>query len=227
MSIPGRQEACDSKNLAESRFRKVRNGAIFCGLILTLSLFFFAVGKSWKNKSLEFTNDLGMRFVYIPGLSGVLFCERETTMRDYWAFTPTSFNRREYNYPVVNVTWEEANAFCAWLSRKEGRNYRLPTKREWLIAYDGDHGGEVYRPGRRAVKGGPSFQNPNGLYDMRWNVSEWCEDRATSDPQKRVAIGGSYAIRGSGNDIPVDESFCPKTDRSQSVGFRLVVDVDR
>ena len=242
MSIPGRKEASDSKNLAESRFRKIRNGAIFFGLILTLSLFSYfkfeagqkaafeaaALAELMAAKAdVEFTNGLGMRFVYIPGLSGVLFCEHETRVKDYAAFMPRSSKREKDDYPMVNVTWEEANAFCAWLSRKEGRNYRLPTKREWLIAYDGDHGGELYRRGRREAKGGPSFQNPNGLYHMRWNVSEWCEDRATSDREKRVAIGGSYAIMGSGNDIPVDESFCPKTDRSQYIGFRLVVDVDR
>ena len=34
-------------------------------------------------------------------------------------------------HPVVCVNWEEARAFCAWLSKKEGRTYRLPTDAEW------------------------------------------------------------------------------------------------
>jgi formylglycine-generating enzyme required for sulfatase activity len=38
------------------------------------------------------------------------------------------------NHPVVGVNWNDANAFCAWLSKKEGRSYRLPTDREWSIA---------------------------------------------------------------------------------------------
>jgi formylglycine-generating enzyme len=34
-------------------------------------------------------------------------------------------------HPVVNVTWNDAVAFCDWLSKKEGKKYRLPTEAEW------------------------------------------------------------------------------------------------
>ena len=55
------------------------------------------------------------------------------------------FNDKDYSWrnagfeqtdehPVVNVSWNDAVAFCKWLSRKEGKTYRLPTEAEWEYA---------------------------------------------------------------------------------------------
>jgi formylglycine-generating enzyme len=38
---------------------------------------------------------------------------------------------QEDNHPVVNVTWNDVNRFCEWLSKTEGKKYRLPTEAEW------------------------------------------------------------------------------------------------
>jgi len=42
--------------------------------------------------------------------------------------------KQTVEHPVVNVTWNDAVRFCEWLSRKEGRKYRLPTEAEWEYA---------------------------------------------------------------------------------------------
>ncbi|MDF1815573.1 MAG: SUMF1/EgtB/PvdO family nonheme iron enzyme [Verrucomicrobiales bacterium] len=91
---------------------------------------------------IAYTNSLGMRFMPVPG-ADVFFCEHETRVKDYAAFAAENpgVNMRWKNidgqtsdHPVVQVSWEEAKAFCKWLSRKERRIYRLPTDHEWSLA---------------------------------------------------------------------------------------------
>lgn len=99
-------------------------------------------------KEAPFTNTLGMKFVPVPGTQ-VLFCIHETRRQDYARFAEVihDVNRSwmeqqengvacgvERDHPVVGVSWDEAGRFCEWLSRKEGRRYRLPTDREWSWA---------------------------------------------------------------------------------------------
>ncbi|WP_185731480.1 SUMF1/EgtB/PvdO family nonheme iron enzyme [Larkinella rosea] len=101
--------------------------------------------------------------------------------------------RSEYNHPVIHVSWNDAVAYCEWLTLKTGRTYRLPTEAEWEYAARGGQQsrGTIYagsndfkevgwladktqRTGTRAV--GQTKPNELGLYDMSWNVSEWCSD---------------------------------------------------
>jgi len=94
--------------------------------------------------------------------------------------------------PVVGVTWDEAVAYCQWLSEGTGKELRLPTEAEWERAARGGREGELYPwgdepPGERsmigcdAATGGPArigVNEPNGfgLYDMSEGVHQWCSD---------------------------------------------------
>ncbi len=52
-------------------------------------------------------------------------------------FSTEAAKRKSFRYPVVNVSWNDAVAFCEWLSKKEGKRYRLPTEAEWEYACRG------------------------------------------------------------------------------------------
>ena len=97
------------------------------------------------------------------------------------------------DYPMYYVSWEDAQAFCAKLSERTGKTWRLPTEAEWEYAARGGKkaDGTKYAGSNRLDdvawyvnnsddKMHPvGKKNPNGLglYDMSGNVAEMCSDR--------------------------------------------------
>ncbi|MCK8784807.1 formylglycine-generating enzyme family protein [Roseomonas sp. NAR14] len=96
--------------------------------------------------------------------------------------------------PVVNVSWHDARAYCAWLADRTGQPWRLPGEAEWEYAARAGTGtpwywGASFEPGRahcfapgcalggeRTVPVGQFPPNAFGLHDMLGNVWEWVED---------------------------------------------------
>jgi formylglycine-generating enzyme required for sulfatase activity len=106
------------------------------------------------------------------------------------------------DYPVVNVSWEDAVAYCRWLSEQTGQTYRLPTEAEWerAASWRGESGvkgqksrypwGDAFDEAKCNSKEGgigattpvgqfsPAGDSPVGCADMAGNVWEWCSTRA-------------------------------------------------
>lgn len=130
------------------------------------------------------------------------------------------------NYPVFNVTWNDAKAFCEWLSDKEGRTYRLPTEAEWEYACRAgtdshwscgndierlnDYAWVIGNSGWVPHEVGLKLPNAWGIYDMHGNVFELCEDYYDSLPYKAEAMidpqgpleGGARCARGGSARCP-------------------------
>jgi formylglycine-generating enzyme required for sulfatase activity len=117
------------------------------------------------------------------------------------------------DHPVVNVSWNDAVAFCDWLSNKTEKPVRLPTEAEWeygcrtptpdqatfnaSVWYLGNTNGKGTRPC------GQKLPNAWGLYDTLGNVSEWCRDgkrtyasRDDTDPVGPMVGGCARVFRG-------------------------------
>ena len=119
--------------------------------------------------------------------------------------------------PVINVSWNDAQAYVSWLSRKTGKTYRLPSEAEWEYAaragtttryWWGDDSGHDNancrgcrsRSDNQTAPVGSFSANPFGLYDVHGNVWEWVEDcvnysYADAPTDGRAWVSGNCSVR--------------------------------
>ena len=68
-----------------------------------------------------------------PGAWGWNPDTRKDDFNENYSWRKTGFEQTD-EHPVVCVSWDDAVAFCEWLSKREARTYRLPTEAEWEYA---------------------------------------------------------------------------------------------
>jgi formylglycine-generating enzyme required for sulfatase activity len=150
------------------------------------------------------------------------------------------------NHPVVGILWHEADAFCAWVSEREGREISLPSERQRERAARGDRNapypwGEHFDErlcncaesgiGRTTpVDRYPDGQSEFGVFDLSGNVWEWCRDAwkvgAPGDAPcesaaPRVLRGGSFADTSLSMLCEIRARYRSSV-RLPNVGFRVV-----
>jgi serine/threonine-protein kinase len=158
----------------------------------------------------------------------------------------------EDSLPVSNITYDDAQAFATWRSKRDKVTYRLPTDEEWeYAARNGDKGnlypwGNTWQSGRSAtVEAGVGKAQPVGSYreggnqwgiqDLIGNVWEFTSSKASvypGNPAKLpdqlkdwvVVRGGSFQSSAKG-DKPISSTYrdwVAPNYKSVTLGFRLV-----
>jgi formylglycine-generating enzyme required for sulfatase activity len=147
------------------------------------------------------------------------------------------------NRPVINISWDDAKAFVAWLSQKTGKKYRLPTEAEWEYAaragttspfWWGPTPGPDHancedcgsKPLQQTMPTGSFRPNSFGLYDTSGNVAEWVEDCWNENYRGAPTDGSAWPTGQCAQRVLRGGSFANKATFARSASrFRYDEDV--
>ncbi|MGO9742771.1 MAG: formylglycine-generating enzyme family protein [Roseiarcus sp.] len=131
---------------------------------------------------------------FAVGRREVVFAEWDQCVSEgSCAYSPSDHGWGRANRPVVDVSWDDAQTFIVWLSKKTGQKYRLLTEAEWEYAARGGTvspywWGKDVGSGRancaacgavaqkQTLPAGSFRPNAFGLYDTAGNAAEWVQD---------------------------------------------------
>jgi formylglycine-generating enzyme required for sulfatase activity len=133
--------------------------------------------------------------------------------------SPTDQDWGRGQRPVIDIDWEDAQQYVAWLARRTGRPYRLLTEAEWeYAAHAGDTkafawGDEIGNSlancdgcgspwdNRQTAPVGKFASNAFGLYDMHGNVWEWVDDCYQDNYQGAPSDGAAVHVAGCADHV--------------------------
>jgi len=205
-----------------------------------------------------FLDELPVHTVY---LDTYYISKYEVTFEQYDAFCdvtghikPGDSGWGRGDRPVIWVSWDDAMAFCDWLSAKTGENIHLLTEAQWEKAArgtdqrrypwgDGSPDSSLANYSQNVgqtmpVGSYPAGVSPYGIHDMAGNVYEWCSDwfgydyysiSPTNNPQGPSSDSYRMLRGGSWGHVvgSVRSSFRgrrPPSDINNNFGFRLCKD---
>jgi len=155
---------------------------------------------------------------------------------------PSKFTACGNDCPVEMVSWDDAQLFIGKLNQLTGKNYRLPSETEWLLACQaggGYFGGNKFcgsnesesvawdseNSGARTHPVGQKKPNGWGIHDMSGNVWEWTQGCFEGNCSTRIYRGGAWGVNFAADISSAYRSWnIPENRLSSSIGFRVALD---
>ena len=131
--------------------------------------------------------------------------ETEITAEQFAEFRMDYQDVGPFSPYATGISWDDAVAFCDWLSKKEKRPYRLPTEAEWEYAA---RAGSTQAFSNGSTPAQPDQPNRFGIKNVESEAPEWVFDWYGSyDPRPQVdpvgpVSGWSHVVRGGGIMAP-------------------------